>query len=164
MARDSAGQMGCLPHGRGVAMTSVLELRGVTKIYGGGLFRRRSTVALRNSSLAIGGDHPTILAIAGESGSGKTTMGLLLLGFIAPTEGQVLYKGQDLYRAPKPVWKEFRREVQAVFQDPLEVYNPFYKVDHVMTVPISKFGLAESKEHRREMMEEALRRVGLRPE
>ncbi len=145
-------------------MTALLELRRVTKVYRGGLFRRRSTVALQNSCVTIGGDHPMILAIAGESGSGKTTMGMLLLGFITPTEGEVLYKGQNLWKAPKAVWREFRRDVQAIFQDPFEVYNPFYKVDHVMTVPISKFGLAESKEEWREMMEGALRSIGLRPE
>ena len=38
----------------------------------------------------------------------------------------------------------FRREVQAIFQDPFEVYNPFYKVDHLLTTPIAKFGLAKS--------------------
>ena len=145
-------------------MTAILELRNVSKTYGGGLIRRRSTVALRDCWLAIGGDRPTILSIAGESGSGKTTMGMLMLGFVTPSAGQVLYKGQDLWQAPKELWKDYRREVQAIFQDPFEVYNPFYKVDHVMTVPLSKFGLAKSKEKRRAMMEEALEKVGLRPE
>ena len=40
-------------------------------------------------------------------------------------------------------WLEFRREVQAIFQDPFEVYNPFYRVDHVLTVPIAKFKLGQ---------------------
>jgi peptide/nickel transport system ATP-binding protein len=145
-------------------MTPLLELKDVSKVYGGGMFRRRSTVALRDCTLSIGGARPTILSIAGESGSGKTTMGMLLLGFIEPTEGRVLYKGEDLWTAPKTTWREYRREIQAIFQDPFEVYNPFYKVDHVMTVPIAKFGLADSKDGRRAMMEEALEGVGLRPD
>ena len=145
-------------------MTAILELRNVTKIYRGGMFSRRSTLALENNYVSIGGSNPTILAIAGESGSGKTTMGMLLLGFLDPTEGQVLYKGQDLWVAPKSVWKEYRREVQAIFQDPFEVYNPFYKVDHVLTVPIAKFKLARSKSERQEMVEKALTDVGLRPD
>src|SRR5262249_58289733 len=58
----------------------------------------------------------------------------------------------------------FRREVQAVFQDPYEVYNPFYRVDHVLTVPIAKFGLAASRADTRAQIESALRAVGLRPE
>ncbi|MBM3188456.1 MAG: ABC transporter ATP-binding protein [Chloroflexi bacterium] len=145
-------------------MTALLQLENVTKVYRGGLFRRRSTVALEDSHVTIGGERPTILAIAGESGSGKTTMGMLLLGFIGPTEGRVLFGGQNLWQAPKATWQQFRREVQAIFQDPFEVYNPFYKVDHVLTVPIAKFGLAKSRAQERQLVEEALINVGLRPE
>ena len=145
-------------------MTALLQLENVTKIYSGGLFKKRTTLALDNSHVAVGGSEPTILAIAGESGSGKTTMGMLLLGFIDPTRGRVLFRGQDLWQAPKSLWQEFRRDVQAIFQDPFEVYNPFYKVDHVLTVPIAKFGLAKSKSEQREVVEKALTSVGLRPE
>lgn len=145
-------------------MTALLQLDNVTKIYSGGLFRRRETLALEENYVSIGSDRPTILAIAGESGSGKTTMGMLLLGFIGPTSGRVLYRGQDLWKASKSVWQDFRHEVQAIFQDPFEVYNPFYKVDHVLTVPIRKFGLAKSKSDERDIIKEALINVGLRPE
>ncbi|MFP3897121.1 MAG: ABC transporter ATP-binding protein [Anaerolineales bacterium] len=144
-------------------MTALLELQDVSKIYGGGLLRKETTVALEDNYIAIGREESTILAVAGESGSGKTTMGMLLLGFIEPTRGRVLYKGQDLWEAPKDVWRDFRRRVQAVFQDPFEVYNPFYKVDHVLDMPIKKFNLASSRAERAEMVEEALTGVGLRP-
>jgi peptide/nickel transport system ATP-binding protein len=145
-------------------MSAILELHKTSKVYKGGLFRSQSTAALREVTLSLGEGKPMILSIAGESGSGKTTLGMLLLGFINPSEGKVLYKGQDLWQAPKPVWKEFRREVQAIFQDPFEVFNPFYPVDYVMNLPLSKFKLAPSKAERRSLMEAALQRVGLRPE
>src|SRR5205807_3704430 len=58
----------------------------------------------------------------------------------------------------------FRREVQAVFQDPFAVFNPFYTVDHLLTVPIKRFGLAGTKAEARKKMDEALNAVGLRPE
>jgi peptide/nickel transport system ATP-binding protein len=51
-----------------------------------------------------------------------------------------------------------------IFQDPYEVYNPFYKVDHVLETPIAEFKLANSREARRALIQEALRAVGLRPE
>ncbi|MER3486905.1 MAG: hypothetical protein C4345_13950, partial [Chloroflexota bacterium] len=69
---------------RGEAMTTLLELRNVTKVFGGGLFQKHRTVAVDNLSLTIEDEPPSILAVVGESGSGKTTLGLLLLGFHAP--------------------------------------------------------------------------------
>ena len=80
--------------------------------------------------------------MVGESGSGKTTLARLLLGLIEPTEGQVLYQGRRLHTLSGAERREFRREVQAIFQDPYEVYNPFYRVDHVLTTPVRKFRLA----------------------
>jgi peptide/nickel transport system ATP-binding protein len=102
--------------------------------------------------------------VAGESGSGKSTLGLILLGFLTPTSGEVLYRGKDLRSFTRSDWLMFRREVQAVFQDPFSVYNPFYPVDHVLQVPIEKFKLAHSKAETRRLMEESLTGVGLRPE
>ncbi|HEX5689673.1 MAG TPA: ABC transporter ATP-binding protein, partial [Roseiflexaceae bacterium] len=98
------------------------------------------------------------------SGSGKTTLAMLLLGFITPTSGQILYKGKDISRLRGEDRLTFRREVQAVFQDPFAVFNPFYTVDHLLSVPIQRFKLAKSKQEERSKMEEALTAVGLRPE
>src|SRR5437870_735601 len=94
-------------------MTTLLEARRVTRIFGGGLFGRRSTLALEDFSLAIDGDRPSIIAVVGESGSGKTTLGRLLLGLTVPTRGQVLYKGQNLQKMSGADWRAFRRDVQA---------------------------------------------------
>jgi len=145
-------------------MTTLLEARHVTKIFGGGLFDRNSTVALEGFSMAIDGDRPSITAVVGESGSGKTTLARLLLGVVTPTRGQVLYKGQDLQRMAHADWRAFRRDVQVIFQDPYEVYNPFYRVDHVLTTPVSKFKLASSKAEARALIEDVLKAVGLRSE
>ena len=144
-------------------MTVLLEARHVTKTFGGGLGRER-TVALEDFSLAIDADAPSITAIVGESGSGKTTLARLLLGLVAPTHGKVLYNGRDLDQLSAADHRTFRRDVQAVFQDPYEVYNPFYRVDHVLATPVKKFALAKSKADARGLIEEALRAVGLRPE
>ncbi|MCL4863904.1 MAG: dipeptide/oligopeptide/nickel ABC transporter ATP-binding protein, partial [Caldilineaceae bacterium] len=145
-------------------MPPFLELRNITKVFGGGLFRKKRTVALDDFSFTIDIDKPSVRAIAGESGSGKSTLGLLLLGFLAPTSGEVLYRGRNLHSLSRAGWMEFRREVQAVFQDPFSVYNPFYPVDHVLTVPIAKFKLANTKAQTQQLIEEALHSVGLRPE
>ncbi len=145
-------------------MTALLEARNVTKVFGGGMFQRNQIVAVDNISLELSGDEPSVTVVAGESGSGKTTLARLLLGIIRPTSGEVLYNGQDIGKLRRADRKNFRREIQAVFQDPFESYNPFYKVDHVMTAPAAKFNLARTSVGRRKLVEEALEMVGLRPD
>jgi peptide/nickel transport system ATP-binding protein len=145
-------------------MTALLEARHVTKIFGGGLIKRHRTVALEDFSFAIDTEQSSITGVVGESGSGKTTMARLLLGLETPTRGEVLYQGKDLRQLSRAEWRTFRRDVQAIFQDPFEVYNSFYRVDHVLTTPIAKFRLAGSKRESRALIEEVLQAVGLRPE
>lgn len=139
-------------------MTKLIDLLNVSKTFAGG------KVALENLSLTIDADKPRFIAVVGESGSGKTTLARLLLGMIQPTQGEVRYEGNDLGRLSGSGRRAFRRDVQAIFQDPYEVYNPFYRVDHVLTTPVRKFRLASSNAHGRELIETALRSVGLQPE
>jgi oligopeptide/dipeptide ABC transporter ATP-binding protein len=143
-------------------MTALLEARGVTQVFGNPA--KGGVVALDNLTLAIDDDAPSFTAVVGESGSGKTTLARILLGFQSPSRGEVRYRGVDLSRAPTGVQHEFRREVQAIFQDPFAVYNPFYKVDHLLLAPIRNFGLARSTAHARDLIAGALSAVGLRPE
>jgi microcin C transport system ATP-binding protein len=82
---------------------------------------------------------------------------------VAPTQGRVLYNGRDLARLPAGERRKFRHDVQAIFQDPYEVYNPFYRVDHVLTTPVRKFRLAATAEEGRAKIADALRAVGLQP-
>jgi peptide/nickel transport system ATP-binding protein len=142
----------------------LLEFRNVTKTYTRGYFADAGTTALQDFSMVLDEDSPTIMTVAGESGSGKTTIAMLLLGFIEPTKGEILYKGKNIKNLRGEERMNFRREVQAVFQDPFAVFNPFYTVDHLLTVPIERFKLAKSKADARNKMEEALSSVGLRPE
>jgi ABC-type oligopeptide transport system ATPase subunit len=143
---------------------NLLEITNVSKVYQRGLLASKATVALKEFSLTLKEDEPTILTIAGESGSGKTTLAMLLLGFITATTGQILYKGKNIAGLVGKERLAYRREVQAVFQDPFAVFNPFYKVDHLLTVPIRRFKLARTRAQALSKMEEALNSVGLRPE
>ena len=146
-------------------MANLLELRNVSKIFGGGFFNRSNvTIAVQDVSFAIPEDRPTVTAIAGESGSGKTTLARLLLGVTEPTTGNVFYQGEDVQKMSSRDWLNFRREVQPIFQDPFEAYNPFYTVDHVLTRPIRNFKLASNAAERAERIAESLRMVGLQPD
>jgi peptide/nickel transport system ATP-binding protein len=145
-------------------VSNLLEIRNVTKVYQRGLLSSHAKVALKDFSLILPEDDPSILTVAGESGSGKTTLAMLVLGFITPTTGEILYRGKNITTLRGTERMAYRREVQAVFQDPFAVFNPFYTVDHLLTVPIRQFKLAKSGRDARNRMEEALTAVGLRPE
>ena len=147
-------------------MAALLEARGVRKTFStSGFFGGGSeTVAVDAFSLIVDDASPSFTTIAGESGSGKTTIAKLLLGLMDPTDGQVLYRDTDVQYMGRDERREFRKDVQAIFQDPFEVYNPFYKVDHLLTTPVRKFRLAESPAQARDMINRALETVGLRPD
>ncbi len=146
-------------------MSSLLELQNVSKVFGGGFFDTRGqTVAVDRATFSIEDDQARIVTIAGESGSGKTTLARLLLGSHVPSSGTMLYRGKDFTKLNRRERRQFQREVQPIFQDPFESYNPFYKVDHVLHTPIKNFKLAGSKSERNQMVEEALLQVGLQPD
>lgn len=144
----------------------LLEIRNASKVYKqrsiGGV--RREVVALQNLNLSISKKKASIITIAGESGSGKTTLAQLVLGFTRPTSGQIIFDGQDMSTADPKQMKDYRRQVQAVFQDPFGVYNPFYRVEHVFHTVINNFKLASNPAAKRALAEKALNIVGLRGE
>jgi peptide/nickel transport system ATP-binding protein len=132
----------------------LLEFDAVEKRYG-------DIVALKALDFRIEDGDTPIIAIAGESGSGKTTLASLLLGFTAPSSGEVRYRGTPVPRLKGDQRRNYRREVQAVFQDPFAVYNPFYRVDHALSEPLRLFGLATSRRDAQEKMRAACELVGL---
>ena len=142
----------------------LLRADSVSKTFVSGTFRKHFTRALDTVTLSVPESPPTITAIAGESGSGKTTLARTVLGLVEPTSGAVIYRGTNVADMSRAQHEEFRREVQVIFQDPFESYNPFYKVDHVLRTPIRRYNLASSKSEADDIVEEALRTVGLRPE
>jgi oligopeptide/dipeptide ABC transporter ATP-binding protein len=145
--------------------TPLLEIHDATKIYGGGFLKRGAiTVALQDFDLTIHEQPATITTIAGESGSGKTTLANLVLGFVKLTSGRICYKGIDLTAMNPHERMTYRREVQAIFQDPYAVYNPFYRVKHVFDLVINNFKLAKNRQQATQLIEESLNVVGLRGE
>ena len=142
----------------------LLQASNVTKTFGGGLLDAETTIAPRDFSLTIDPAKPAVTAVVGESGSGKTTLARLLLGLTPPTSGNILYGGENIATLGGSARGTYRTEVQAVFQDPYGVFNPFYRIDHVLTTPIRKFRLAKTRSEALALIEQSLRAVGLRPE
>ena len=142
----------------------LLQIRDATKIYSSGGFvssSKKTVVALDNFNMTIGDSPATITTIAGESGSGKTTLANLVLGFIKLTSGKIIFDGEDITDMTDEQLKVYRRNVQAVFQDPFGVYNPFYRIDHVFDLVNKHFSLSDNQSEYRDMVESGLNVVGL---
>ena len=141
----------------------IISIQEATKVYGGGfLASSKPFVALDRFSLDIFESQSKIVTIAGESGSGKTTLANMVLGFTLPTSGKILYKGQDVATMTREQRRTYRKEVQAIFQDPYEVYNPFYRVAHIFNMVVRHFNLTRNKQEAQQLIEDALNVVGLR--
>lgn len=136
----------------------LLEVRRATKVYTKG---KSSTTALDAVDLVVDDDPPTITTIAGESGSGKSTLVNAVLGFTKLTSGEIRYRGRDIGDLGRSDRLEYRREVQAIFQDPFGVYNPFYKIRHVFDTAVKRFSLASNTAQADRLIDEALDAVGL---
>jgi peptide/nickel transport system ATP-binding protein len=119
-------------------------------------------VALDRFNLDVFDEPARITAIAGESGSGKSTLANAILGFLPLSKGQILYKGMDIAAMDRRQRLAYRKEVQAIFQDPYEVYNPFFKVQHIFDLAIRHLDVARSRKEAHDLVEDALNTVGLR--
>ncbi len=140
----------------------LLELRNLTKVFTtGGLVHRRILKAVDNVSFIIPGDKPMVITLAGESGSGKSTIGRLIIGEHTPTSGNILYQGRDVRYMSRSDRRSYVREVQMVYQDPYSTYNPLYVVDRILRMPLRNFKLAKSKEDEDRMIKGAIEAVNL---
>ena len=103
------------------------------------------------------------LGLVGESGCGKSTTRKLLLNVEPPTEGEVYYKGANIYQMNRRDLKQFRRNVQTVYQDPYSSLNPKWKVMKLVAEPLAihKIGTRKS---RYDKVKELMSLVGLREE
>jgi peptide/nickel transport system ATP-binding protein len=135
----------------------LLRVENLTKIFTlGSVFSRVRIRAVNNVSFNI--DKSEIFTLAGESGSGKTTVAKIILGFLEPTSGKIIYKGKDMIESQKEDKKSIRKEVQAVFQNPFETFNPLRMVHNYLIETAKNLGVNNNYQ---EVIENALNLVGL---
>ena len=123
----------------------LLEVNDLKKHFqvGGGLFRKRAFVyAVDGVSFTIA--RGETLALVGESGCGKSTVGRAILRLFEITAGQVVLDGRRIDDLPAGTLRPLRRRVQVVFQDPFSSLNPRMRVRDILAEPIRNFGLATS--------------------
>lgn len=122
----------------------ILQIRGATRRYASrnaSLWRRRFLNAVDGVDLDV--NEGETLAIVGESGSGKSTLAKLMLRLDQPTEGAVLYRGVPLPDLDRRQWRTYRRDIQAVFQDPSSSLNPRMRVEQSLGYVARRHELAE---------------------
>ena len=104
------------------------------------------------------------LGLVGESGCGKTTLGRGLLRLIEPTEGQIIYAGNDLTAKKGDELNSLRKEIQIVFQDPYSSLNPRMTIGSAIAEPMKVHRLLAGAKERKNRVIELLQKVDLRPE
>lgn len=104
-----------------------------------------------------------VLAVVGESGGGKTTIGNVVTGILKPTSGQILFEGKNVAEMDRRQFREFRRQVQIVQQDAYAALNPVHTVAYSLSTPMVRLGVMPSKKKAMERVRELLELVELRP-
>ena len=105
------------------------------------LFRRRPPEVKAVDDVNVKIEQGEVLALVGESGCGKTTLGRLIATLETPTSGEVLYSGEKL---TKKSVRRLRKDIQMVFQNPFESLDPRATIRSVVTEPLQKSGYSRS--------------------
>src|SRR3989440_11219656 len=116
----------------------VVEALDLTKHFPvrGGLFARETAVVRAVDEVSFRIDPARTLGLVGESGCGKTTTAKLVLLLEQPTAGMIRFEGRDLQTLDRTTLQDYRRSVQAVFQDPFASLNPRMRVDQIIAEPL----------------------------
>jgi peptide/nickel transport system ATP-binding protein len=126
-------------------MTALLAVKDLKKQFPlrGGLMRASARVVHAVDGVSFHIDRAETLALVGESGCGKSTVGRAILRLFDITAGEVLLDGRRIDDMPSGTLRPLRRRVQVVFQDPFLSLNPRLRVRDLLAEPIRNFGLAK---------------------
>ncbi len=143
-------------------MTSILSVRDLKvhfPVSGGLLMRRIGSVrAVDGVSFDIAPGET--LGLVGESGCGKSTLGKAIVRLTDPNEGAIHFDGRDITRLRRGAMRPLRKDIQMIFQDPVESLNARHSVREILEEPLIIHGYGSSAE-RRKRVDELLERVGL---
>jgi len=156
---------------------------GATKVYGGGkevlvqvknlkkhfpitaglIFQRQVGAVKAVDDVSFDVYKGETLGLVGESGCGKSTTGRTVLQLYKPTEGSVVFEGQELTTLPPAELRKARRRMQMIFQDPFASLNPRMSVGNIVSEPLRIHKVIDNKAELQEYVEQLLERVGLNP-
>jgi len=140
----------------------MLRLENISKIYKVGTFGGKELRAVRNVSFnLVPGE---VVSLIGESGSGKSTIGKMILKLVGINSGNIFFNGKDISTIKGEGLKQYYRRVQGVFQDPFSSYNPIYKADRVFNIIKEEFYPDLNSFKWKNQVNQTLEQVGLNPE
>jgi ABC-type oligopeptide transport system ATPase subunit len=139
----------------------MLSLDRVSKTYRVGSFGRGRLTAVRDVTFDV--KPGEVISLIGESGSGKSTIGRMILRLTPPTGGSITAGDADIAQFHGGALKEYYRRVQGVFQDPFSSYNPIFKADRIFALVHSGFFRHVGADEWRERVGGALESVSLNP-
>lgn len=146
-------------------MSELLKIKNLDMYFNSnsGLFKKKAKKVGAVVDVSFEIEEGQIMALVGESGCGKTTIGKIIVGLFKPTGGQVIYKGKDVKAMNKAEQDDFRREVQMVHQDSYAALNPARTIFNSLKDPMIKHGIVKTKEEANEKLLELFQLVGLTP-
>lgn len=139
-------------------MSAILELRNLSKFFGKDKERVTAVDAI---SLTI--NQGEIVCLVGESGCGKSTTGRMAAGLLAPSEGSVLFRGQDITQASGKAYRDYRKAVQIIHQDPYASLNPTQTIRQIITTPLLRHSKVKDRTQAERRATELLEIVDLTP-
>jgi peptide/nickel transport system ATP-binding protein len=139
----------------------MLRCEGVTKRFKLGAFGKAEKVAVRDVSFEL--HEGEVLSIIGESGSGKSTVGKMVLRLLTASDGTITVDGTDISTLRGDDLRQYYRRVQGVFQDPFSSYNPVFRADRVFSMVKDQYFKSVSAAAWTDRIEESLAAVRLAP-
>lgn len=143
-------------HKRIYKQSPVLEVKGLEKTFRQG---KQAHNALHEINFSIYSGET--LGLVGNSGSGKSTLGSCLLKLIQPDRGEIYYSGTKIDTLKGEALKQYRKDVQLIFQDPFSSLNPKQKVEKILTEPMLVHNIGANKAERIDRAVQLLKQVGL---
>ena len=143
-------------HKRIYQQPPILEVKGLEKIFRQGKQSHRVLGEI-DFSLYPG----ETLGLVGSSGSGKSTLGNCLLKLTHPDRGEIYYSGTKIDTLKGEVLRQYRKDVQLIFQDPFSSLNPKQKVEKILTEPMLVHNIGANKAERIDRAVQLLKQVGL---
>jgi peptide/nickel transport system ATP-binding protein len=144
--------------------SALIEMEGVSKEYTPQkrFFSKSQNRVLALNSIDLSIEKGEIFGLVGQSGSGKTTVGRLLVRLEHPTSGRICLNGSPINRLKGASLREYRSKVQMIFQDPYQSLNPHLSIAETICEPLVVHGVGNSKS-RRDKVLHTLEIVGLSP-